>query len=167
MKIICTLLTLLISMSVFAQSQEVMDKIESAKIALITQRLELSPEQAEKFWPVYREYSEKQREIHSDFQNLRRSYRPETATEDESRKMVEKGHQIKERMVQLDKQYSDRMLNVINNRQLLRLREAENDFRKELMQRLKQQRQRQQQNGFGDRPSNDEIRQQRQQQRGN
>lgn len=167
MKNIPTLLILLISMSAYSQSQEVLDKIESAKIALITQRLELTPEQAEKFWPIYREYSEKQREVNQDFRNLRRSYRPETATEEESKVLVERGQQIKEQMIRLDKQYADRMLNVINNRQLLRLREAENDFRQELMKRLKQQRQQQQQDGVRERPLNDEIRQQRQQQRGN
>ncbi len=146
--------------------QEALDRIESAKIALITQRLDLTPEQAEKFWPIYREYSERQREIQREFQDLRRNYRPNTASEEESKALIDKGLQIKEQMINLDKQYSDRMLTVINNRQLLRLREAEHDFRQELMRRLRQQRE-QQRDQFRDRPLNDELRQQRQQQRGN
>ncbi len=166
MKKIITLLLLLLAIRAFPQSQEVLDKIESAKIALITQRLELSPEQAERFWPIYREYSEKQREIHQDFQQLKRNYRPNTATEEESKALIDRGLEIKEQMISLDKQYSERMLNVINNRQLLKLREAENDFRQQLMRRLKEQRERQR-DQFRDRPLNDEIRQQRQQQRGN
>ncbi|XOV95118.1 MAG: hypothetical protein ACFHWX_10485 [Bacteroidota bacterium] len=166
MKNITTLLIFIASFQAFGQSPEVLDKIESAKIALITQRLELTPNQAEKFWPIYREYSEKQRNIHKEFQDLRRDYRPNTATEEQSKALIDKGLEIKERMINLDKQYSDRMLTVINNRQLLRLREAENDFRQELMRRLRQQRD-MQRDQLRDKPLNDEIRQQRQQQRGN
>ncbi len=166
MKNTITLLMLLLAIRAFPQSQEVLDKIESAKIALITQRLDLTPDQAEKFWPIYREYSEKQRAIHQDFQQLKRNYRPNTATEEESKALIDRGLEIKEQMISLDKVYSERMLRVINNRQLLRLREAENDFRQQLMRRLKEQRERQR-DQLRDRPLNDEIRQQRQQQRGN
>ena len=166
MKNTITILMILLVIKAFPQSQEVLDKIESAKIALITQRLDLSPEQAEKFWPIYREYSERQREIHQDFQQLKRNYQPNTATEEESKALIDRGLEIKEQMISLDKQYSERLLSVINNRQLLRLREAENDFRQELMRRLREQRERPR-DQLRDRPLNDEIRQQRQQQRGN
>ena len=139
--ILITITIALTSIQLWGQSQEVLDKIESAKIALITQRLDLTPEQAEKFWPIYREYSNKQREINREFQNLRRNYNPNSASEEESKKMVETGQKIKENLLNLDREYADRMLQVINNRQLLSLRKAENDFREELMRRLRRQRQ--------------------------
>lgn len=140
-KILIILMIAFSSTQLLGQSQEVLDKIESAKIALITQRLDLTPEQAEKFWPIYREYSNKQREINREFQNLRRNYNPNSASEEESKKMVETGQKIKENLLNLDREYADRMLQVINNRQLLSLRKAENDFREELMRRLRRQRQ--------------------------
>ena len=140
-KILIILMIAFSSTQLLGQSQEVLDKIESAKIALITQRLDLTPEQAEKFWPIYREYSNKQREINREFQNLRRNYNPNSASEEESKRMVETGQKIKENLLNLDREYADRMLQVINNRQLLSLRKAENDFREELMRRLRRQRQ--------------------------
>jgi hypothetical protein len=39
----------------FGQDRDARQKIESARIALITERLGLTPEQAEKFWPIYNE----------------------------------------------------------------------------------------------------------------
>jgi len=46
-------------------SPETLEKIEAARIALISERLELTPEQAEKFWPIYREFGNKRKEISS------------------------------------------------------------------------------------------------------
>ena len=153
------------STQLLGQSQEVLDKIESAKIALITQRLDLTPEQAEKFWPIYREYSNKQREINREFQNLRRNYNPNSASEEESKRMVETGQKIKENLLNLDREYADRMLQVINNRQLLSLRKAENDFREELMRRLR--RQRQMRNQQRDAAPSDDLQRQRLRNQGN
>ena len=50
MKALFTIFLVLISWWTTAQNREMMQKIEAAKIALITERLELTPEQAEKFW---------------------------------------------------------------------------------------------------------------------
>jgi hypothetical protein len=33
-----------------------MERLESAKIGFLTQKLDLSPREAEKFWPVYNQY---------------------------------------------------------------------------------------------------------------
>ncbi|MFT6865854.1 MAG: hypothetical protein ACJA08_000680 [Cyclobacteriaceae bacterium] len=121
----------------FGQSQAALEKIEAAKIALITERLELTPEQAEKFWPVYREYSEKQREIRQEFQTLKREFDPATATEDESKKVLDRGYQIKERQLELDQNYSQRMQQVVSSRQLMNLKKAEDDFKDMLMKRIR------------------------------
>lgn len=136
---------LLTLIKVSAQSQETLDKIEAAKIGLITERLGLTPEQAEKFWPIYKEYSGKQREIAQEFQALKRSINPETATEEENKKILDRGHQLRERQLDLDRNYSERMQQVITNRQLLSLRKAEDDFKQMLMDRIKQQNQQQEQ----------------------
>ena len=44
----------------FKQSRE---KIEAAKIGYLTNKLDLTSEQAQKFWPVYNEYSDKRFEL--------------------------------------------------------------------------------------------------------
>ena len=58
-RILLTTLTLILAVSVFGQSNDPNEKIRRAKIALITERLDLTPEQAEKFWPIYNAYEEK------------------------------------------------------------------------------------------------------------
>lgn len=41
------------------------EKIQSLKIAFITQKLQLTPDEAQKFWPVYNEYDNEIRSIES------------------------------------------------------------------------------------------------------
>ena len=129
----------------YGQSEEALKKIEAAKIALITERLELTPEQAEKFWPIYREYSQKNREIRKNFNEARRNFDPNTASEEENKKMLEMANEVKQNQLDLERNYSQRLLKVITSRQLNNLRKAETDFREMLLRRIKAQQLKQQQ----------------------
>lgn len=135
----------------YAQSPEALEKIESARIALISERLGLTPEQAEKFWPLYREYLQERETLQRDFIQSRNRLSENKLSEDEAKSLYEKGLEIRERQVDLDRRYSERLNRVITTRQLMELRKAENDFRRMLLERLERrneqlerQRQRQQ-----------------------
>lgn len=153
-----TLLLLFVMTSSFwgiSQSPEAKQKIEAARIALITERLELTPEQAEKFWPVYREYGMKQREIRQDFDQQRKTFDPNKASEEENKKMLEMATKVKERQLKLEREYSDRILKVINTRQLNNLRKAENDFKEMLLKRIRAEQMKRQQQSRNDKRLND------------
>ena len=42
------------------------NRLEALKIAYITKRLDLSPEEAQKFWPIYNQYSEELKKARQD-----------------------------------------------------------------------------------------------------
>lgn len=136
-----------------AQSNDARQKIESAKIALISERLGLSPEDAQQFWPIYNEYSKKRRENHLEFTKARKGFNPETATEQETQDMLKLGRRVKEKQLNLEREYSDRMLKVLDSKQLMSLQNAEREFKKMLLNRLDQRRVQQ-------RNSNEQIRRQ-------
>ena len=123
-----------------------MKKIESARIALITERLGLSPEQAEKFWPVYRQYNMERREIREEFRNTRRNVDMANLTEEQSQEMIQKSMDLKQRELNLEKEYSRRLSEVITTQQLFKLKNAEKDFQQMLLKRIQQQRQQRDQN---------------------
>ena len=137
-----TLLILILALALPAWSQEPdgMRKIEAARIALITERLELTPEQAEKFWPLYREYSGQREVIRKEFMEARREVKAEGMSEEESRKLLAKGLELKERQLLLEKAYAEKFNTVITSRQILLLRKAEDDFRQMLLERLEHRR---------------------------
>lgn len=145
MKKICLVgLFLTIATLAHAQDEEARQRIESAKIALISERLGLTPEDAQKFWPIYNEYSQKRRDNHREFAEARRNFNPETASEQETQAMLKLGREVKERQLKLEGEYSDRMLKVIDSKQLMSLQNAERDFKRMLLDRLDQRRQQQQ-----------------------
>ncbi|MCP4456664.1 MAG: hypothetical protein GY816_01350 [Cytophagales bacterium] len=144
-RILIPTLAIILTVSVFGQGNNPGEKIRRAKIALITERLDLSPDQAEKFWPIYNEYSKKQRDIRQSFEQAKKNYQPKNASEQDNQQLLELGMKTKEQALQLEKNYSDRLLKVINNRQMLSLRKAETDFKIIIMKRIQDQRQKQQQ----------------------
>ena len=136
----------LLSIGVFAQNKEAMKKIESARIALITERLGLTPDQAEKFWPVYREYNLERRELRKQLRAEREGVDLENISEEQSKELIRKSMEFKQKQLNLEKEYSTRMTDVISTQQLFKLKNAERDFQQMLLKRIQQQRQRQNQN---------------------
>jgi hypothetical protein len=140
MKILPIIVFLSFSVTGLAQDGENLKKIESARIALITERLELTPEQAEKFWPLYREYVAKRQDLRREFLDARKAVDEKQMTDAESKRLLDKGLELKERQLTLDKLYSERLSTVITTRQILQLRKAEDDFREMLLDRLERRR---------------------------
>lgn len=152
MKLTFTLFAIMLSLAVLGQppSKKTLDKIEAAKIALLTERLELTPAQAEKFWPIYREYGQQRQESRREFDQARRNFDPNKASEEENKRMLEMATQVKEQQLKLEREYSQRMLKVVSTRQLNNLRKAESDFKEMLLKRIRAEqmkRQQQQRNG--------------------
>jgi hypothetical protein len=134
------------SLGAYAQDKEAMAKIESARIALITERLGLTPEQAEKFWPIYREYNQQRRLLREEFRDARQSVDKENLTEEQSRELMKKALDLKQRELNLENEYSQKMSRCISAQQILQLRAAEHDFQQMLLKRIQNQRQMQDQN---------------------
>lgn len=142
------LMLFFISLGVNAQKQnrDAMEQIKSVRIALITERLGLTPDQAEKFWPVYREYNLERRALRQEFKTAREGVDIENLTDDQSKQLFKKSMELKQNELNLEKEYSNRMGDVITTQQLFKLKNAEKDFQQMLLKRIQQQRQRQNQN---------------------
>lgn len=140
------LILFFISLGAFAQNKEARKKIESARIALITERLGLTPDQAEKFWPVYRQYNMERRALRQEFKNARQGVDMENITDEQGKQLVEKSIELKQNELNLERKYSNRMGEVITTQQLFKLKNAEKDFQQMLLKQIQRQRQRQNQN---------------------
>lgn len=110
-----------------------MEKLESAKIGFLTQKLELSPKEAEKFWPIYNQYQNEVRELAKQRMAERRS--GSTLSADEQ---LEEQMETEERMLGIRKKYTREFSRVISSEKVVRLYEAEKEFRGELIKRLQE-----------------------------
>ena len=120
---------LLLTLPAAAQNQD-RQKIESAKIGLITNRLNLTTEQAPQFWPVYNEYSDRRRDIS---RQLRKSGKPGG---NEAISELNESVELKQKLVDLEKEYNAKFLRVITPQQLQELHNTERMFNKMLIDRV-------------------------------
>src|SRR6478735_12646756 len=111
-KIIIILVGFFIAASAFAQDEEpvvkdpkAQEKIKAARIAFITERLGLTPAEAEKFWPVYREFSLKREELRKQFRENRKNPDPNKTVEQNEKDALELGLNLKQRELDLEKEY--------------------------------------------------------------
>jgi len=123
-------LGLLLTVPAVAQNQD-RQKIESAKIGMITNRLNLTTEQAPQFWAIYNEYSDKRRDI---TRQLRGTNRTSNALVG-----IQESVELKQQLVNLEKDYNARFLKVITPQQLQELHNTERMFNKMLIDRLNPQ----------------------------
>ncbi len=130
---------LLLCLSLCAQPGQRAERIHAIKIGYLTDRLHLTTTQAATFWPVYDEY---EGELKGARKAFRQKYRngAGTETDAEAGRFIEDNLDFQEDALAINRMYKDRMLKVISPQQLATLYEAERDFKKLLLQQLRERR---------------------------
>lgn len=136
------ILSTILSLPLMAQEEDIPTpqdpkakaRIDAARAAYITDRLELTTEQAEKFWPIYKEFAGKRQELRQQFVKAKREGKSD-------QELVDLGLRIKQQELDLEKDYSGRMMNVISAEKLMNLRVAEREFTRLILQQIQQRQQ--------------------------
>lgn len=120
------------------RSEEEIKKIQDAKVAIITNRLNLTPEQSTDFWPMYNEYSQKRREIHRAQRKIINDKKAEGQNDESVLNNLKEVQELRQKELDLEKEYQNKFLKVITASQVIELYKAERTFNDMLIQRLKQ-----------------------------
>lgn len=114
------------------------ERVEALKIAFITERLKLTPEEAKVFWPVYNKYTE-------ELKKLRESTKGKLAEEfgelpnmsdAEAEKMLNEMVSYKVAEAELIKKYAGEFKKVLPVKKVILLFKAENDFKRRVIEEL-------------------------------
>lgn len=120
-----------------------LEEIKAQKVAYITTKLDLSPAEAQLFWPVYNEYSQKKEAIHHERFGKKGKMGPvdhDKITEEEAGEMIDNMVADQEKMASIEKEYSLKFRKILPVKKVLRLYEAEMDFKRVLLNRIKERR---------------------------
>ena len=112
-------------------------EIEVIKIGYITRRLELTPEESQKFWPVYNQY---QKDL-SSLNQQKRQARIQNANDPDQ--LVDDDFSFDTKILEMRKKYRLKFNQVISNEKVKSLYIAERDFREELIKQLRKRRENQ------------------------
>lgn len=112
------------------------EKIEAARIGMITNRLNLTPEQATAFWPVYNEYENKKTEVKKGLRVHLSESRSLASTDDKIKVELNEMMSLRQKEVDIDKEYLSKFLKVLQPRQVSELYKTEQQFKQMLLRRL-------------------------------
>ena len=128
-------------------NKEARERMKAHKIAYITEKLDLTPEEAQVFWPVYNELETKLHEIR-EANRPDKKKDPESMTDAEVEEMVIQRFEFKQKELNLEKEYHEKYKQVLPTKKVAALYKAEQSFRRELLKKLREK-----QKGGGDSPN--------------
>ncbi len=143
-KLAAILIPLLFATTAFAQGpgDDKEDKIEALKVGFITKELNLTTAEAEKFWPIYNEMDGKMKELRQDCRKINKELREseDKMTNDDAKKKLATLFENDQKELDLKKEYSEKFIKIIGEKRTLKLLSLEHEFRRVLLERLKERR---------------------------
>lgn len=142
------LLTSLFFISFFVHAQESNteskgEKIKALKIAFITEKLDLTTKEAQIFWPVYNKYDDllhqlERVEKHKLFSRIKDSNGGiDKVSEQEAKSILEENVILDNKIFKTKVEYNNQLTKVLPYKKILKLKNAEKDFLKNLMRKYR------------------------------
>jgi len=140
-KQLITLIFLMSSITFYSQESK-KEKIKALKIAYITKDLSLTSSIAEKFWPIYNSYDEKQFDLRMiKMRKIRKDLdqKPlENLSDSEANALLNQIENLEDETYLNRKKLITDLRKIITPLQILKLKKAEDDFNKSLLKQYRQ-----------------------------
>ena len=116
------------------------EKIEAMKVAYITDKLDLTPKEAQQFWPVFNEFDDK-------LKDLRQGRKKDTKdgmdnldqlSDKEVETLIDSEIGYRQRELDLLKEYHAKFKAVLPARKVAKLYRAQEDFKRELLKKIQE-----------------------------
>ena len=128
-----------IASNLVAQQESKHEKLEAMKIAFITEKLSLTTKEAQSFWPIYNEFSQKIEKLRktkrSDLGELKINI--ENSSDKEIEALLSDVFDAKSKEIELQKEYYSKYIKVLPIKKVALLYQSEHQFKKELLKRIK------------------------------
>ena len=120
-----------------ADLEEKVEKVQAAKVAYITSKLNLTTAQAQSFWPVFNEFESARRKVRFQLKGLQRESKHAVLNEEQIKANVRKRFALRQEELDLEKQYAEKFMKLLSAAQVADLYESEKEFTKLLLKRWK------------------------------
>lgn len=144
-KNILPILLFLVSFSFYAQSDktdEKREKIKAYKVSFLTTELELTSNEAEKFWPIYNAFDDKQYELrHEKMKTYLRKLNDDNVnsiSEKEACTLLSQIESTDKELFILKEKYMANIKKVLSAKKILKLKKSEDDFNRKLLKQYKE-----------------------------
>lgn len=130
-----------ITLTTFGQRGSNIDreKLDAARVGFITNRLSITPEQAEKFWPLFNEHEEDRMSMMREMRNISKKSEGEISNEEAS-ELIQARFDIQMKLLNAEKRFLEKVSETLSPVQSLRLNEANRDFTRHIYRMQRRER---------------------------
>ncbi|NRD19744.1 hypothetical protein HNV08_06760 [Winogradskyella eckloniae] len=129
-------ITLFISVSAFAQRLD-RAKLKTLKIAHLTEQLDLTEAEAQKFWPVYNANEDAKSKLREQSSKRRQEKKADELSESEAKSLLLEMEKIEKQKVELQSQLLNQLLEILPAKKIIKLYQAERSFRQKMFDEYK------------------------------
>lgn len=137
------LFALIVSVPAFSQGpnrQADFELYKAKRVSYMTEKMQLTPDEAQKFWPIYNEYDRLRMECHDKRRDLERRIKEnyDRMSESDFKKLNSETVALSVRECELTKTYNDKFLSVLPAKKVVLIGPSENEFRFKMIREFRQ-----------------------------
>jgi len=120
--------------------EDKLEEIKAQKVAYITQKMGFTPEEAQKFWPVYNQYDKELETGRKEMRDFHRGLKKSGTelTEAEANQLIDKELSTRQKELDTRRKYSAEFKKNLGAVRTVKLYQSERDFNKELLKRMRE-----------------------------
>jgi hypothetical protein len=122
------------------------EKIKAFRIAIFTEKLNLTSKEAESFWPVYNEFLTNREALN---EQMKPGKQLDSMSDAEVEEQIKKHFERQTKELDLERELYQKLRNILPARKIAKLPLAERQFRESLIQKVKEKREKKEQRQSG------------------
>ncbi len=131
---------LTLSFTGLAQERTKRERIKALKIAFITEKLELTQTEAQKFWPIYNAHELERNMLRETIREKKRNLNIENMTEADAKILLTEMVAFEEEKIVLKTDFVESLLTAIPAKKIILLKIADDEFNKRMLEEFKRRR---------------------------
>ncbi len=143
-KVLLIILLATLNLNAFSQQytkQEKIERLKAQKVAFITDKLNLTTEEAQNFWPLYNEFFKQKEKISSDKKQITIDLRQnwDRYSKKEKTELADKLILFRVKEANLEQEYHEKFKTVLDIDKVIKLYNAETQFKNYLLKQIRSQ----------------------------
>lgn len=142
MKKLLPIILLLMSLTLIGQNNH-RERIKALKASFITEKLNLSEKEAQKFWPIYNEYDQKMSTIkYKEIRGIRKEIKANLSTlsDEKAIEYINTLNNAEKELLELRLAFFNKLSDIISPKKAILLKISEEEFKRKMLHEYKKSR---------------------------
>jgi Spy/CpxP family protein refolding chaperone len=120
--------------------EEQREKYRSMKIAYFTENLDLTPEEAQKFWPVYNNYENQKHQLMKNrrLRTMELNNNMDNLSEKEAEEIIDRHMQARQKELDVEMEFHKELKKILSPKKIMKLYITEVEFREYMLKQIRQ-----------------------------